>query len=292
MTRIREGLEALGAQLGPHVVAACRDLFASEQEPLAAALPPCAVDCAYGPDPRHRLDLYRKDTSEKPFGGDLRPVLLFVHGGGFVLGDKGGPNDAGGWQNAHVARWAARCGMLGAAMNYRLAPDHVWPSGAQDVASAVEWLRANAASHGGDPDRIVLVGTSAGAIHIAGYLSAVPGHVNEVRAAVLLSGLYGASGIDAKDQRYYGAPEDYPDRMPWKAVEDTQLPLFLACARFDPPRFQAEWTALMAARLERHGHLPWGHYSNAHTHYSLAMHIGTSDHALSDEILAFLSERL
>lgn len=287
-------IAAMGSALGPDVVARCRALFSAEQEALAEAMPALASDCAYGPDPRHRLDLYRSSDA----GATPLPVLLFVHGGGFVLGDKGGQGGgqggAGGtaWPNAHVGRWAAGNGMVGAVMNYRLAPDHRWPAGAEDVAAAVAWLRDNAAQLGGDPDRVVLMGTSAGAVHVAGYLRLDPAHVRHVRAAVLLSGLYGFSPLDERDERYYGPASGYAQRMPKQAVADTGLPLFVACSRFDPPRFQAEWAGMMQARLERHGALPWAHFANGHNHYSLAMHLGTTDRRLADELLAFFSEHV
>jgi hypothetical protein len=72
-----------------------------------------------------------------------------------------------------------------------------------------------------------------------------PDHGDLVRGAVLLSGLYGYTSLDSRDERYYGGPEDYADRMPREAVAGTALPLLLACAQFDPPRFQAEFLGLM-----------------------------------------------
>jgi hypothetical protein len=69
-----------------------------------------------------------------------------------------------------------------------------------------------------------------------------------VRGAVLLSGLYGFEPIDAKDERYYGAPETYADKSPRQAVVDTALPLLVACSQYDPARFQAEFLGLMQAR--------------------------------------------
>ena len=125
-------------------------LFAVEQQALAARVPVRARDLAYGPDPRQRLDLYG--------GGDGRPVLVFVHGGGFVTGDKGGED----WANANVGRMTAEAGLIGCVINYRLAPDHGWPAGSEDVGAVVDWLRDNIAAHGGDPARIVLAGFSQG----------------------------------------------------------------------------------------------------------------------------------
>lgn len=266
----------MGTTLGPHVLAACRALFQLEQEALARRVPAAATDCAYGPDARHRLDLYGRP--------DCAPVVLFVHGGGFRLGDKA----ADGWPNAAVGRWAAEQGWLGAVMNYRLAPDHAWPAGGEDVLAAVDWLSANAAAHGGDPARIVLVGTSAGAVHVATALQLRPDLA--VRGCVLLSGLYGYTPLETRDSDYYGAPSLYPQRMPREAVAATTLPIFLACAEFDPPRFQAEFLGLMRERLERHGAMPRGAMADGHNHYSMAMHLGTEDRRLADAIASFVAD--
>ncbi|MBT0667184.1 alpha/beta hydrolase [Novosphingobium profundi] len=276
-----------GTRLGPDVVEAMRALYEAEQAPLAAAMPPLAADCAYGPDKRNRLDLYRGEGTWKP-GQPLRPIVLFVHGGGFLVGDKG--NGEHGWANAHVGRWAAANGYLGAVMNYRLAPRDMWPSGPEDVGLAVDWLRANAAQHGGDPERLFLLGTSAGAVHVASFIMARDDHALCVRGAALLSGLYGVTPLEERDMRYYGPQDCYDRRMPLSAVMKTNLPMLLACSEFDPPRFQTEWASLLQARLGRHGTLPRLHYGRGHNHYSLAMHLGTADRRLSDELLAFFSD--
>lgn len=274
----RSAIAAMGTALGPQVIEQVRALFDAGQHELAARVPVLAGDCAYGPHERHRLDLYR--TSE---AAGL-PVVLFVHGGGFRVGDKG---DAGSWQNASFARTMAEAGFLGAAMNYRLLPEARWPEGGEDVVLAVEWLRANAAAHGGDPARIVVVGTSAGAVHIASAMKLRPDL--PVAGGVLLSGLYGYTPLDERDEPYYGSNVEYPERMPREAVASTMIPLFVACAQYDPPRFQAEFLGLMEERLGRHGTMPIGMIVPGHNHYSLAMHVGTSDRRLTDEIAAFVS---
>lgn len=276
---MRESIAALGTTLGPAVLAQCAALFAAEQQALAGRVPVRARDLAYGPDPRQKLDLYGE--------GDGRPVLVFVHGGGFVTGDKGGDDH---WANANVGRMAAEAGLIGCVINYRLAPDHGWPAGSEDVGAAVGWLRDNIAEQGGDPERIVLAGTSAGAVHIAGYLKLRPDHCDAVRGAILLSGLYGYTPLDPKDLRYYASEDSYPEQMPRAAVEATNLPLLLACAEFDPPRFQREFVELVGARLARHGAMPRSYIASGHNHYSMAMHLGTSDRRMADEIIGFVGQ--
>ncbi|MBF9149637.1 alpha/beta hydrolase [Novosphingobium jiangmenense] len=270
-------IASMGTALGPQVLEQVRALFDAEQRALAARVPVLIADCAYGPHERHRLDLYRTGEERN------LPVVLFVHGGGFRLGDKG---DNGSWQNAAFARTMAEAGFLGAVMNYRLLPEARWPEGGEDVVAAVAWLQAHVADHGGDPARIFVIGTSAGAVHIATALKLKPDL--PIAGAVLLSGLYGYTPLNVKDEPYCGSNDDYADRMPREAVAATTIPLLLACAQFDPPRFQAEFLGLMHERLQRHGTMPRAVTLSGHNHYSMAMHIGTADRRLTDEIISFI----
>ncbi|MCP3730267.1 alpha/beta hydrolase [Sphingomonas sp. MG17] len=276
---IARRIAELGHALGPDVLTATRGLFDAVQAAIAHDLTPHGRDLAYGPDPRHRLDIYR------PAGAKPAPILVFVHGGGFMKGDKG---DAGSWANANVGRMAARAGLVGVVINYRLAPDHQWPAGAEDVGAAVAWLKLHAAEYGGDADRIVLAGTSAGAVHVAGFLAS--GGESELRAAILMSGLYGYTPLEPRDVPYYGDAARYPSRMPMAAVTATKLPLLVACAEFDPPRFQAEFLGVIQARLTAHGAMPRTIVQPGHNHYSMTLHLGTQDRRLADEICAFVEE--
>lgn len=278
---IARAIAAMGTGLGPATLDACRALFDAEQQALADAVAPLATDLAYGPDPRQRLDLYGEPDATP------RPVLLFVHGGGFVQGDKGG---AAHWANAAVGRMAARRGWIGAVMNYRLAPDHMWPAGSEDVAAAVRYLADHIAQHGGDPARIIAMGTSAGAVHVAGYMRQVPDHAAQIRGAILLSGLYGYTALDPRDERYYGTAASYPDKAPLEAIATTRVPLLVACAQYDPDRFQAEFIGLLNDRRARHGTIPRSVIMTDHNHYTLAMHLGTSDTRLEHEIAAFIED--
>ncbi|MDR6788294.1 acetyl esterase/lipase [Sphingomonas sp. BE138] len=278
----RDAIAVWGDTLKPSALAGVRDLFRQEQERLAAAQPAAATDLAYGPDARHRLDVYRSDDG----GEHPRPVLLWVHGGGFLRGEKASPEHP---YNAHAGRWAARHGMVGAVMNYRLAPDHVWPAGGEDVGAALDWLAAHVATFGGDPQRIVVVGTSAGAAHIATHLHLRNG-TSPAAGAVLLSGLYGFAPLEERDRLYFGTSVHDADRSDAVAMTATKLPLLLACAQYDPQRFQAETIGLVAARFARHGRLPRSFYGSGHNHFSLAYHLGTSDTRLADEILAFIGD--
>ena len=98
----------------------------------------------------HRLDIYRPTARRGPL-----PIVLYVHGGGFSLLSKDTH-----WVMALV--WA-RYGYLVFNISYRLAPRHPYPAAIRDTLAAYEWVVANAARYGGDLDRIVVAGESAGA---------------------------------------------------------------------------------------------------------------------------------
>jgi len=283
---VRQAIRGLGRALGPDVLKACGQLFRQEQ--LALAVPGERIpDLAYGPAPRQQLDLYRPAGPGAPAANPGAPILLWVHGGGFVRGEKHSDEHP---YNAHMGRFAARHGLLGAVMNYRLAPEHRYPSGGEDVGLAIDWLRREAPARGGDPERIFAVGTSAGAVHVATHLMLRAGHEG-LRGAALFSGLYGVTPLDPPDLRYYGeGASASPGRAVLETVAATRVPLFLACAEFDPPRFQAETTALLQRRLEAGGHLPRAHLASGHNHYSLAMHVGGRDQRLGRELLGFITE--
>ncbi|MEO0872638.1 MAG: alpha/beta hydrolase, partial [Pseudomonadota bacterium] len=90
------------------------------------------------------------------------PVLIFAHGGSWRSGD---PEDYG-----FVARALAPNGFIVVLAGYRLvkddAPDGVYPAMIEDTARTIEWTHSQIADHGGDPDRIVLIGHSAGAYNV------------------------------------------------------------------------------------------------------------------------------
>ncbi|HET6343728.1 MAG TPA: alpha/beta hydrolase, partial [Myxococcota bacterium] len=100
--------------------------------------------------PAHRLDVYRPRRATAP-----RPVVLYVHGGGFTVLSK----------ESHwlMASSFAERGFWVANINYRLAPRSPYPCALEDVAAAWLWLQAHAAGLGGDPKRVILAGESAGA---------------------------------------------------------------------------------------------------------------------------------
>ncbi len=110
-------------------------------------------DLAYGPGGKaHLIDVYRPKTAR----GDAAPIL-YLHGGGFRILSK----------ETHwgMALAFAHRGHVVFVPNYRLAPAHRFPAGAQDACRAALWVADNARAHGADPARLVIAGESAGANH-------------------------------------------------------------------------------------------------------------------------------
>lgn len=105
------------------------------------------IETAAGPLP---LRLYQPEGCEGPL-----PVLVWLHGGGWVVGDIESHDG--------LCRFLAKDGPLFVvSVGYRLAPEVRSPSQQQDVLEALQWVVANIATHGGDPDHIVVGGDSAG----------------------------------------------------------------------------------------------------------------------------------
>ena len=123
-----------------------------------------ARDIAYGDVAvRNRLDVWRR--ADLPLDGKA-PVLLQVHGGAWVMGQKEGQAEP---LMAHLAERGWVC----VTINYRLAPQHDWPAHIIDVKKALAWTKATIAEHGGDPDFVVITGGSAGG-HLSSLAALTP----------------------------------------------------------------------------------------------------------------------
>lgn len=127
----------------------------------AFAEPRVLSDLSYGPDADQAVDVYLPDTLSAQ-----SPVLVMVHGGGWIIGDK--TNDRV-WEEKQ-AHWGA-LGYVFASVNYRMLPDAPVAVQASDVASALKFVQDHAAQWGGDPAQLVLMGHSAGA-HLAALIAA------------------------------------------------------------------------------------------------------------------------
>ena len=280
---LAKNLSAMGRIIDPAATAA---LYASLHR-----LPPypgvrIARDLHYGPAERNRLDIF---TAE-PAAAAAQPVLLFVHGGGFVGGDKHVP---GSPFHDNIGAWAARQGMVGVTMTYRLAPQAPWPAGAEDAATAVRWVRDNIGEHGGDPARVYLMGHSAGATHVATYVAQPALHGADghgLAGLIISSGIYDLTTFPQNEryQSYFGEDESlYGVRSALPGLTQQTLPLLLMHAELDPPPFVQQAETLRDA-LSEAGKAPHFLRLTGHNHLSGNYSIGTADTTVSGTILDFV----
>ena len=173
-------------------------------------------DLAYGEDPAQKLDLYLQGSwvGEPDYferAPETRPTLIFIHGGGWVGGDKTG-NDPffihfleRGW---HVVN-----------ITYRLGPGTA-PAAVDDVICALDWVVKAASEYGFDRERIVVSGASAGG-HLAlmtGILGSRPGHDcypwNDFRVGAVIN-WFGITDIEAVEQYLAEARPDGNYALSW-----------------------------------------------------------------------------
>lgn len=250
---------------------------------------PLLTDTAYGPHARHRLDVYA------PPGEVGAPVLVFFHGGGFIRGDKG--------MRANVGAWGTSQGFVTALANYRLAPECRWPSGPEDVVAVWLAVRAQVRDWGGDSDRIVLIGESAGAAHVAAAALMTrfqsPGW--RIAGAALLSGPYNAGlealapqalGIaqpDVRNNAYFGDdPTQWSKASIVEQVTTAPFPLLIAAAERDLRQMQVQASELFARLVTQHGFSPELHWWSGHDHFTPGASLGSADPTVGEPLGAFV----
>ncbi len=200
---------------------------------------------AYGSDPRQQIDLYQPKGHVGP-----RPVLVFVHGGAWTAGERA---DYG-----FVGKSFAQAGFLTAIISYRLAPQSIYPAFVEDSADAIGWVGRHAGDYQGDPQRLVVMGHSAGAFNAVAAVddprfwrrTGLSAH--QVKAVIGLAGPY---SYDPRNDgtRVAFPPGAGPDAlMPDRFVRPDAPPHLLMTGGLDV-RVQAGNTTRMAAALQRQG---------------------------------------
>ncbi|WP_375382695.1 alpha/beta hydrolase [uncultured Sphingomonas sp.] len=204
-------------------------------------------DAAFGLDPRQRLDVYAP-TDGPNDGRAVHPVIVFFYGGSWNSGTKAG--------YSFVGRALAARGFVVAVPDYRLVPQVRFPAFLEDNAAAVRWVRRHVARLGGDPDRLVLAGHSAGA-YDAAMLALDPRWLGADRAAVRgwvgLAGPYDFLPLDQPvTQAAFGAAADPRQTQPIAYAGAGDPPTFLATGDDDTLVLPRNSDAL-AARLTAAG---------------------------------------
>ncbi|MFD5213642.1 alpha/beta hydrolase [Microbacterium sp. NPDC058345] len=155
----------------------------------------------YGPHPKQRLDVYRRDDTT------AGPVLVYLHGGGYSSGSKH-------WEGRALLHRLAARGWVCISADYRLRPEADFADHLDDARSVLSWAQQHARQHGGDAGTLVMAGSSAGA-HLTAHCALQPQQGQHLDAAVCMYGYLG---------RYYGRGADERPISDPLALDATDAP--------------------------------------------------------------------
>ncbi|KKK12046.1 hypothetical protein P175DRAFT_0514389 [Aspergillus ochraceoroseus IBT 24754] len=291
---------------------AWRELYEPLYEPLSPNVE-IIRDERYGPAERNRLDVYipKDEAADKP-------VLLYVHGGGFFSGDKA-------WSEkcyANIGNFFARHGIITVLANHQLVPHVQYPGGADDIQLVREWIYNNIFHEKfgkGSVNKVILLGHSSGGAHIASNLYAAgdPGRKSQNAVFPPVAGIMYFSVPFWFDRRkplrqktirsYFGSDEEevwgpkcalglfrgLPDDSP--LLDVNKYPVYLGSVKWEVPETADATIAFLNAYRERskpaHS-LPVVHILDKHNHISNILSIGTEDDSQSKMILDFIQSCL
>jgi len=265
-------------------------VFSDDSGPTVADIMDVAFDGPHGEVP---IRVYRPARAVQ--GVDSTPTLVYFHGGGWTLGTLDSIDGL-------CRRLAIRADAVVISVDYRLAPEHPFPTAVDEAMAATEWAAEVTPSFGGDPNRLGVAGTSAGgALAFAAVLGAREFDGPEIGGATLLYPIAGddfetesyrqnADGplLTRADMRwffeqYLRSPADAynPFAVPLRATDLGGLPpTTVVTAGFDPLRDDG---VALAERLRRDGtEVTHRHYpAMAHGFLSLTDRVSTAEKALS-----------
>lgn len=193
------------------------DSFTSLQKPPRAVA--AVADVTYGPDPAHRARIY------VPPGTGPFPVVVHVHGGGFVAGGLDVVDEP-------VRALALDAAAVVVSVTYRRAPEARFPAAHDDVLAALRWTAKEISAHGGDPDRIAVMGDSAGAnLAAAAVLRARDDGEPAVRSQVLLYPLVSPTADTASRREFAEGYLIHLDALAWFGAQYVRGPADLVDPR-------------------------------------------------------------
>lgn len=202
------------------------------------------LDHSYGSERRQTLDIY------SPRRPSLRPVVVFFYGGTWSGGRKS--------DYAFVGTALAAQGYVTVIPDYRVYPEVRFPAFIEDGARAVAWVQRHAREFGGDPDRIVLMGHSAGAQIAAllaldpAYLRAAGVHPDSIAALIGLSGPYALEPDTDRLRAIFGKPFTAADWQPVRFARRSAPPALLLHGLSDRVVYSSQ-TAKLRDALLAHG---------------------------------------
>ena len=288
LSDIQQQMRTLGAGSVQAVNGASRAAYAELQPTLGQQNLQIQSDLKFGSHELQGFDLVLPERG----ADEGAPILIYLHGGGLRAGDKITGNE--GFFYTNIAAFAADNGWVGVNANYRLTPEVSWPAGAEDLHDLLAWLRANADTHGGDPNKIFLSCNSAGCAHVLTYLFEPDLHFNDgpgVAGAIL-----GSAAVSPANADYYGeTPELQQEHSIQNSVAQyrgAQLPLLFTLAEFDEHNIKGPVVELAAQLCQHYQNCPELITLAHHNHTSHTYSINSSDTAVSDIWRDFIQRTL
>lgn len=259
------------------------EFFADEPRMFSDADVAISEEISYGPAAGQRLKIHTGLNRNNP--QNKAPVVLLVHGGGFA---RGGFADT-----ADSATYLAALGFVAVNMTYPLTPEASWPDGANNVAAAVRWIKQNAVDLKADPDRIFVIGQSAGAVNVADFAfrpSLVDGDDPMVAGVILASPPLDLSSGRAPNKDYFGNDADaWPSKQVLGNIERTSIPVLILVAEYDPELIRGATAKLFYELVVEKGVAARIRQLQGHNHTSYIGTLGIADTRAAEEILDFMA---
>jgi arylformamidase len=239
------------------------------------------------------LDVYM------PKKGSNSPVLIWIHGGAFAYGDKEYVQEK--------AEYFTRKGYVFISVNYRLSPKVLHPIHVQDVSDAIMWVNKNAVHYSADPNKIFLLGHSAGA-HLAAlvsidetYIKKSGGDLSVIQGVVLLDG----SGYDipvlmsdakSKVKEWYvqafgNSKKEWEQASPVSHIKpDKKIPAFMIAyaGEREPSEMEAKILSRKLSEAQVENHVFQYQKKN---HLTISKELGEENDKTTEDVLRFLLEK-
>ncbi len=236
------------------------------------------VTVSYGPA---KLDIYAPD------GARNLPVVMFVHGGGWDKGTRKYVQKKPEYLTSH--------GYVFVSIDYRLMPQTQVADQARDVEAAVAYVRRNIGRYGGDPDRVAVMGHSAGChlTALTGLRGGLPGAaalvLNDVESYDLTAFMQAG-----KRKNIYG--EVFTDPAQWESLSPTTYvgthpvpPVFIAYSKTRGHREAAE---IFASKLKASGVRVTLYDGRAYSHFSINRGFGAEEGGMTGAVMDFLKANM
>ncbi len=239
----------------------------------------CDLDLPYGADDRQKLDVY---LPENP-GSARMPVLMFLHGGYWVLGHK----DTLGFMAPPITLAPAILVTAG----YRLAPGAKYPEQVDDCRNALKWVYENISGYGGDPDRIFVGGHSAGG-HLASLISLQRDRLPEfglpqevAKGCFPVSAVFDVTDSPAdRREAFLSDPDHARGANPVYNTAGNTVPFFLEIGENDFPNLRNQHAAMLRS-LESEGGRVEAMERLGHNHFEISLEHGHMGNPWSRQVV-------